>query len=139
QIIFYNETPRMMELKSGSRNSFYSASDSVKRNVEGFVRQIVPELGTRHFEAIQLALNLSPDVLFLLTDSGDPNLTPQELDEIRRRNGGRTHIHCVEFGVGPDLSGDADHNFLRKLANQNAGTHCYIDVAELSAEQDERR
>jgi hypothetical protein len=68
-------------------------------------------------------------VVFFLTDAAEPELSPAELEELRRINAG-TVINTIEFGAGPALGGD---NFLKKLARQNDGQHVYVDVTRLPA------
>lgn len=130
QIIFYSETPRVMALKSTPKRQMYFATDLNKTAAHQFIQGIQPDAGTEHLSAIKLGLSFSPEVMYVLTDSGDPKLTPRELDEIHKRNGGRTRIHCIEFGIGKELNGDSS-NFLKKLARQNDGTHRYVDVIEI--------
>jgi Ca-activated chloride channel family protein len=131
QVIFYNEFPRTMTLRSAPRKQLYFATDFNKQWARQFINQIQPDLGTHHLDAIKLGLSFGAEVMFVLTESGDPQLTPRELAEIERRNAGRTRIHSIEFGVGPELKG-AGLNFLVKLANQNDGTHRYVDVTQFS-------
>jgi Ca-activated chloride channel family protein len=131
QIVFYNESPRVMSLKGAPKRQLYFATDVNKAAARQYMQQIEPDLGTRHLDAILLGLGFGPEVMFVLTDSGDPKLTARDLNEIQRRNGGKTHIHCIEFGVGPKLPGES-LNFLEKLASQNNGTHRYVDVTEFS-------
>lgn len=75
-----------------------------------------------------LALGMSPDVIFFLTDAAEPQLTPSELAEIRRRNRSEATINSIEFGSGPRPRGE---NFLMRLARENHGKHVYVDVSEL--------
>jgi Ca-activated chloride channel family protein len=131
QIIFYNEQQRVMSLKSAPKRQLYFATDLNKTAARQFIQSIEPDLGTMHFDAIKLALSFNPEVMFVLTDSGDPKLQPRELDDIQRRNAGKTHIHCIEFGIGPELAGD-NGNFLKKLAARNGGTYRYVDVTQFS-------
>jgi hypothetical protein len=70
---------------------------------------------------------LEPDVVFLLTDGGDPRLTNPEIDEIVRRAGQRTRITCLQFGFGPSPD---DSSAMRILAERTAGSYQYIDMAE---------
>jgi hypothetical protein len=83
--------------------------------------------GTEHLTPLQTALRLAPDVIFLLTDAADPQLTGDQLEHLRRLNSG-TVVHTIEFGVGPFPGGD---NFLVQLARQNDGRHTYVDVTRL--------
>lgn len=129
QIIFYNETPRVMSLKSTPKKQMYFATDLNKSAAHQFIDQVDPDLGTEHLTAIVQGLRFTPEVMYVLTDSGQPILSPSELDKIQRTNGGRTRIHCIEFGVGKELNGESV-NFLKKLAKQNDGTHRYVDVTE---------
>jgi hypothetical protein len=75
------------------------------------------------------ALKMDPDVIFFLTDAGEPALSDDELQQITRanRNYGAS-INTVEFGVGPPVN---DNNFLVRLAGQNSGRHAYVDVTRL--------
>lgn len=129
QIIFYNESPRVMSLKNTPKKQMYFATDLNKSAAHQFIQRVDPDLGTEHLTAIKLGLGFTPEVLYLLTDSGEPVLSPRELDEIQHRNGGRTRIHCIEFGIGKELNGPSN-NFLKKLSQQNDGTHRYVDVSE---------
>lgn len=133
QVIFYNDAPHVMRFKNASKWQLFFATDLNKNLARQFIQSIDPDLGTRHIDALKLGLSFGPEVMYLLTDSGEPRLTASELDEVRRRNGGKTRIHCIEFGVGPDLPAVADgSNFLKKLASQNGGTHRYVDVTHFS-------
>jgi hypothetical protein len=70
---------------------------------------------------------MKPDVIYFLTDSGEPELNSAQLERIREVNRGRTRIHCIEFGVLADL---APENFLKKLAAGNGGRHLYRDITQ---------
>jgi hypothetical protein len=128
QIIFYNETTQMLSLKSPTKDKLYVANDSNKAGAYRFIRQIDPNLSTSHALALQEALLLKSDMIFLLTDSGEPKMTAGELDKVKTNNKGRTRIHTIEFGIGPELNSQPGANFLISLARQNRGTYRYIDV-----------
>lgn len=129
QIIFYNEKPTLMRL-GNQPGALVFGNEQNKELARRFVRGITADGGTRHQEALELALKLRPDVLFFLTDADQPELSPGQLDRIRRRNGGRASIHTIEFGLGPSLNRD---NFLIRLARQNNGKYVYIDISQRSA------
>jgi hypothetical protein len=126
QIIFYNEDPHVFN-PSGRQNRLAFATEQNKRNARNFVQGIVASGGTEHFAALMAAIRLAPDVIFFLTDAGDPQLSPGELSEIQRRAAGIA-IHAIEFGLGPQR--DAN-NFLVRLAWQNGGEHRYVDLSAL--------
>lgn len=127
QIIFYNQAPKPMKVRTGNGTELLFATEVNKALARQYISGQEPDLGTDHMPALKLALKIGPEVIFFLTDAQDPQLSSGELDEIRRLNQGRTRIHAIEFGKGPQLSDDAV-NFLVKLAQQNGGTHRYYDV-----------
>jgi hypothetical protein len=45
---------------------------------------------------------------------------------VREQARGRTTIHAIHFGRGPNQAG-ADH-FMRKLAADNGGHYVYVDL-----------
>jgi hypothetical protein len=127
QIIFYNQTPSLMQLAPGQPPGMEFANDAGKKKAESFIGSILADGGTRHVEALELALSLRPDVIFFLTDAEDPKLSATQLADIRRRNNGAS-INTIEFGSGPASSGQ---NFLKRLAEQNHGNYGYVDVSKL--------
>lgn len=127
QIIFYNQEPRIMQLVPGQPASMEFANDAGKKKAESFIGSILADGGTRHMEALEMALRLGPDVIFFLTDAEDPKLSATELARIRRLNSG-TSINAIEFGSGPAGGGQ---NFLKRLAEQNHGNYGYVDISKL--------
>jgi hypothetical protein len=75
------------------------------------------------------ALFMRPDVIFLLTDGGYPELNAGQLRLIQRQAGRRTTIHCLRFGFGPQQ--ESDH-FLMRLAADNGGAFTYVDMSAAS-------
>ena len=135
QVIFYNA--RFIELKpKQDRFDMFFGTPEQRLQVVRQVNEIRPEGGTLHFPAIMRAVQLKPDVIFLLTD-GDPQsaLTARELEEIRTKNNGRAHIHSIEFGngpVSPNGKNAAAGNYLDKMSQQNGGRFIYRNVQELN-------
>lgn len=126
QIIFYNERPRVFNPTGGEPELVYGDTAG-KELAKRFVQGITANGGTRHMQALRLALGMRADVVFFLTDADEPQMTEDELRRIRRLNYG-TAIHAIEFGFGPKRS---NINFLKRLAAQNQGQHIYVDVAKL--------
>ena len=126
QIIFYNERPQVFRTGPGDPRLVWG-NEAGKQQAEQFVRGIKANGGTRHLEALRLALGMSPDVVFFLTDADEPRLTDDELQRVRRWNRSAT-IHSIEFGFGPQRNPDS---FLARLAQQNGGQHVYVDVSRL--------
>lgn len=124
QIVFYNQTPTIFAPPGSQTSSLVFADKQNKRQAADFTNNILAAGATRHMEALKAALGLHPDVIFFLTDAEDPQLSENELEEIRKYNRG-TSINCIEFGTGLSPGGD---NFLRRLARQNDGNHVYVNV-----------
>jgi hypothetical protein len=126
QIIFYNEKCHPMRGVDGKEQVFWG-SDTNRTLASQFIRNIHPDGGTRHVDALLAALAYTPEVIFFLTDAGEPILYPGDLEKIKKRNNGRSRIFTIEFGKGANLKAD---NFLKKLARENGGAHAYRDVQE---------
>jgi hypothetical protein len=122
QVIAYNKTPTPFHARG-----LAPADEANKEKAIAYVRDLVALGGTGHFAALLFATRLEPDVVFLLTDGGDPRLTNPEIDEIVRRAGQRTRITCLQFGFGPSPD---DSSAMRILAERTAGSYQYIDMAE---------
>lgn len=127
QIIFYNQSPRIMRLNPNQAPSMEFANEAGKKKAADFMGGILADGGTRHMEALEMALGLKPDVIFFLTDANDPKLSASELDRIRRLNSGAS-INAIEFGSG---SAGGGANFLKRLAEQNGGNYGYVDTNRL--------
>jgi len=126
QIIFYNERPTVFSLRGGPPAMAFGDENS-KAAATRFVEGMTAAGGTSHLDALLMALRLAPDVVFFLTDADDPVLTADEMAKVRRANRGSA-IHAIEFGYGPQRSGE---NFLMRLARENGGQHAYVDIARL--------
>ena len=124
QVLFYNQS--LLELADNNDKSAMQWATDINRTLaRKFISGVQPDGGTDHLPALKKGLRNQPDHLFFLTDADQPILSARELHEIKTTNNGRTKIHCVEFGKGPELSAD---NFLKKLARENGGTYRYRDV-----------
>jgi hypothetical protein len=121
QIIAYNKTPLALHPRG-----LAAADQENKERAMVFVKDLVAMGGTGHAAAVHAALRLNPDVIFLLTDGGDPRLTHPEMEEIAHR-AGRTRITCLQFGFGP--SPDEAAEAMRILAERTRGSYGYIDMA----------
>jgi hypothetical protein len=123
QVIAYHQQPVYV----GSRG-LLDASDENKQAMREFFRTLLSFGGTQHEMALLAALRLEPDVIFLLTDGGDPYLNQVQIDEITRRAAGRTAIHCLQFGFGPAPTGN---DFMQRLASRNRGSYGYVDMSKV--------
>jgi hypothetical protein len=123
-LIFYNEDVRQFSPVGGGR---YFADDANQAAARRFVESIQAQGGTKHYGALQRAINLRPDVIFLLTD-GEPkdDLTADELKRLNRLNEGVAQIHVIQFAQAPYAG-----NSLVQLARQNRGQHSYRNLREI--------
>ncbi len=129
QIVFYNDQPSTFRI-DGMPAQLIAGEDSLVARAEQYVNSVSAFGGTEHASAIKLALRMSPDVIFFLTDARIPRLSAEELREIQRRADGiGTAIHAIEFGAEPVAPSDS---FLRDLAAMNRGQYQYVDVRGLS-------
>jgi hypothetical protein len=132
QIIFYNERPAVFNPNAPQPPRLLFADEQSKRLAESFVRGITATGGSHHYEALLLAVNMQPDVIFFLTDGQENAPTSSQLDRLLRqaaRSG--TTIHTIEFGVGPAAPRTP---FLVYLASQTGGQYVYVDVSKLPQE-----
>lgn len=130
-IIFYDDKPVVLHLRDAHKPQLYAATEIHKTLAKQKIAGIQPGTGTQHVPALEMALRLSPDVIFFLTDGQEPPIYEGELASLKRMNGRKTRIHSIEFGVGPEVSeASFPKNFLRKLSRQNGGTYRYYDVTK---------
>ncbi|MFT7643718.1 MAG: hypothetical protein ACI9G1_005484 [Pirellulaceae bacterium] len=127
QVVGYNDA----NAHFGTR-TLKTASNENKRLAIEFVGGLAAYGSTEHHAAVLTALNLRPDVIFLITDGGAPDPGVGDLREIHRISRGKTAIHCIRFGFGIDQDTD---NFMRIMAQQNRGTFSYIDMNKRSLEE----
>lgn len=104
---------------------FVPATEENKNRIGMFMRGLAAFGGTDHYLGLSSALYRDPDVIFLLTDGGDPPLSPAQLVKIRRRAAGRTTIHCILFG---DRAAQNGEHFLQQVAQENGGSFRYVDL-----------
>ena len=128
QLIFYNDKPKAFQL-SGVPDQLFSGEKSYVALAENYIRSISAFGGTEHESALKMALRMSPDVIFFLTDARIPRLSASELREIKNlADASGATIHTIEFGADP---GAPVHTFLRDLAMQNRGQYQYVDIRRL--------
>jgi len=124
QIIFYNERPVLFN-PTGIAGKLAFATEQTKRRAIRFIETITADGGTRHEDALKMAIRLRPDVIFWLTDGDKPRLTDAEIEEVSAKAAGIT-IHAIEFGMGPQPE---TKSFLAKVAAQNGGKFAYVDLS----------
>ncbi len=103
------------------------ATEENKAAVAPFIDSLGALGSTSHDMALRASLAMEPDVIYLLTDGGDPHLTEIQLTNLRKLAAGHTSIHCIRFGFGADA--EPEH-FMKRLAAQNSGSYTYVDMSK---------
>jgi hypothetical protein len=125
QIVFYNDHP--LPYGGAQRPRLLYGEDRDKELALRFVRDMSGTGGTNHVDALLMALAMSPDVIFFLTDADD-NPGSQKVEKIvERAERIGTSIHCIQFGTGNRSFGS---NWIDQLAERTRGQFKYIDVAQ---------
>ncbi len=137
QVLFVNSSGiTQLDPSARGKRSFsnmFRGTDDHRLAVRLQMSSISPDSGTEHYKGLAAALALNPDVIFYLTDAGEPGLTSAEREHVRRANRGRARIHCIEFGEGPmptTSRGTPVPNFLTKLAAEHDGRYTYQNVID---------
>jgi hypothetical protein len=123
QIVAYNQAPTYFQGRK-----WIAVSDDSRRAGRQFLADLAAFGATDHERAIMSALQLKPDVLYLLTD-GDPVLSASQRKRIHDETGGRTTISCIQFGrIRPDE--EATRTALESLARENGGSYVFVDMTK---------
>jgi hypothetical protein len=123
QVVSYNQTASYF-----SGRELIAASDENKAAIVRFVANLSAAGPTEHERGLRAALALKPEVIFLLTDGGDPHLKPAQIRTIADLAGTRTTIHSLHFGRSKEDEAPADH-FLRRLATTTRGSYTFIAMS----------
>jgi len=120
QVVAYNQSIAWL-----TGQELIPATSDNKRKLVAFIDALAAYGQTEHRRGLLAALRLKPEVIFLLTDGGDPPLDAGQLKLIRDAAAGGTTIHCVHFGRGPTSDRGS---FLARLARDNGGSYVYVDM-----------
>ncbi len=128
QIVFYNDSPLPFGGLGTGGPKLFKGDDQSKEAAMRFVRDVSAIGGTQHIDALRMAMNMAPDVLFFLTDA-DSSPNAKEIDSLQSRAARfGTTIHAIQFGSGPSRN---DGGWIRHLAEGTNGRYRYIDVSDL--------
>jgi hypothetical protein len=122
QIIAYNQS------LSANSEKLAPADDAHQQAAVKYLAGIVAHGQTEHYMALAAALRAGPEVIYLLSDAGEPPLNDPQIRELTLRAKGKTTIHCIQFGWG-ELPADPPP-FMRKLAGLNGGGFVYVDMSQ---------
>lgn len=122
QIVGYHE-----KTVTVSKRKLLLATDENKKLVPTFIDNLAAFGSTNHEKGLVSAIAFRPDVIVFMTDGGYPELNSSQLKLMRQMAGGRSTIHCIQFGLG---NLQKQTNFMSQLARDNQGSFNYIDVSE---------
>ncbi|WP_346883023.1 VWA domain-containing protein [uncultured Algibacter sp.] len=99
-------------------SEFRIASNTTRTSSVFFVQNLKAGGGTNTLRGLEEALSTNNVQEIILMSDGLPNGGPAKvIEEIRKINTNNIIIHTIAFGK------DADHNFMRTLAEENNGTY----------------
>jgi len=122
-VIFYNLKIWVFTDPSG-QYEMMPASVENKTFVRSQLKTVVPNGKSADLLALQIALDLKPDVVFFLSPAD--LMTKNQVDAILPQ-AGRTRIHVIELGPGPDPGTVSQPS---RLATVTRGTYRYFDVTK---------
>jgi hypothetical protein len=129
QVVFFNNEPVSLRARFG----MLSGTESDRLEALKQVRAITADGGTDRLKALLKALEFKPDVIYFLTDIGEPIMSAADRQDVRINNRSEAQIHCIEFRVGaPPADPAVAPNFLFKLAEESGGRYVYRDIKTLN-------
>jgi hypothetical protein len=124
QMIFYNSFPLPFPGKY-NKDGLCEADAATKENAQQFIYQLVAERNTNHLDALAMALELKPEVIFLMTDGeakDDPTSGDiRKIQRIARKSG--TRINVIHF-----VFEDRSNSTLESLAKRTGGQFKMINI-----------
>ena len=122
EIVAYHQATVTFGQTHYDRSGLVRVTDESRAEAKKFFEGLVAFGGTKHHFGIFAALDMKPEVIYLLTDGSDPP-TPSQMKRIvgqAKRQG--TVINSVQFGLGVQQERD---NFMMRLAQQTGGVYRY--------------
>jgi Ca-activated chloride channel family protein len=120
QVVVYHDQPAL--LLPGRAQLVPASPDNTERAAR-LLKGLQAEGGTNHLRALQLALSLAPEVVYLLTDADD--LSDADRQKVTYNNRGRAVIHTIELNTSNRHRADMP---LQVLARENRGRYMAVDL-----------
>jgi hypothetical protein len=132
-MLFYNHdiwpfNPTNTNFNNNASNLKLIPANAKNREIATeFVNNVYGSGQTNHMPALEIAIRLRPDVIFLMTD-GEEKDDPSrdQLKRLRNLNKGHAKINVVQFCYQARSGGT-----LVQLANENGGKHIFMTIAQL--------
>ncbi len=135
QIVFYNGVPLPFGADADGFNvrtdvRLFRSSDSLKAKARSFVNKVDGLGDTKHLPALQMAVKMRPDAVFLITDAeakDDPSWRElRDLARVCQRRGIRVNVIHFSDQERPGST-------LVKLTEATRGRHRFLNLRELAA------
>ncbi len=135
QIIFYNSKPdpfgaNVRALKADAdEQGLYPSTDQMKTRAREFVGDIEGRGGTKHWEALEMAIKMQPNSVFLITDAqakDDPSWN--------RMRGLATYCrkYKIKVNVIHFSEDERPRSTLARLSRATQGAHRFLDLKEIA-------
>ncbi len=132
QLVFYNHEPWLFSDDHYDRDLF-AATDKNKNRAEEFVSSMIATGFTNHLDAIEMAIDLDPDVIFLLTDA-------QAKDDLHPGVVRRMYKYCQRKGIVINVAHFSNmprsNCTLIPLAEKTGGQHIFISLEDVADAMD---
>lgn len=115
----YETDPRRTGRMGIAARGLQPATTATKSKAQKWIRTILPGGMTNPEMALQHALSLQPDAIFLLTD-GEFEDADELMARINKHNIHKVVIHTIAF------DNDAGGGVLQEIAKQNGGTYRFV-------------
>lgn len=128
QIVFYNDSPTLFGESHYDRHLF-KATPKNKERANEFVHGMEARGFTNHLAALEMAIDLEPDVIFLLTDGeAKDDLHPSVIRRMYKYcQKKKITVNVIHFHNRPR----DDSTFVR-LAEKSGGQHIFISLQSLA-------
>lgn len=126
EIVVYNQAPDSFGYHYNKRRGLVKATEKRVEQVDQFMESVLALGQTEHYYGLMAALDLRPEVIYLLTD-GDDSPSPSQLNRLAAQaKNQNTTIHTIKFGFGPQQE---KSNFMTTLAERTDGTFTYFRMS----------
>jgi hypothetical protein len=133
QMVFYNHEPWLFSDDHYDRELFAATLEN-KRRAEKFVTSLVATGFTNHLGALDMAIDLDPDVIFLMTDA-------QAKDDLHPSVVRRMYKYCQRKGIVINIAHFStmprSHCTLIPLAEKTGGQHIFISLEDIADAMDD--
>lgn len=128
QIIIYNQDVKIFN--RDGRPTMYFADEKNREAAKRFINRTHPDGGTDHLNALRLAFQMNPDVIFLLTDA-EGGFTQAEINLIANLNRSAAVINTIEFGERKGLD-----RSLEAVSKTSGGQYLFKNINTLRVEDE---